>query len=130
MPVTLSGEAALVDRWRSLLSCYSQVAHDLDRELHAEHGLTMSDFEALDRLVAFDGCQARVQDLVGDMHLSQSALSRTVARLEKGGLVQRAMCETDRRGVFVTATETGRALHAEARRTYLAVLDRHLSEAR
>jgi DNA-binding MarR family transcriptional regulator len=61
------------------------------------------------------------------MHLSQSALSRTVGRLEKCGLVTRNMCDTDRRGVFVIATDTGRTLHAEARRTYLRVLAQHLN---
>ncbi len=61
------------------------------------------------------------------MYLSQSALSRAVARLEKTGLVERALCEADRRGVFVTVTEAGRRRHAEARKTQLQVLARHLA---
>lgn len=121
-----SDAATLTDQWRSLLACYSRVAHDLDRELQAEHGMTMSEYEALDRLLALDACKARVQELGGDMHLSQSALSRTVGRLEKSGLVSRAVCDTDRRGVFVTPTPEGRRVHGEARATYLAVLSRHL----
>jgi DNA-binding MarR family transcriptional regulator len=60
------------------------------------------------------------------MHLSQSALSRTVARMEKDGLVCRTLCEDDRRGVFVTMTEEGLRRHAEARATGLAVLAQHL----
>ena len=119
----------LAESWRGLLSRYSAVAHELERELHTGYGLTMSEYEALDRLVEFDGCKARVQDLVGDMYLSQSALSRTIARLEKRGLVTRAICETDRRGIFVAATEEGRALQAAARPTYLNVLARHLTAA-
>lgn len=117
----------LTESWRDLLSRYSAVAHELERELHAGFGLTMSEYEALDRLVEFNDCKARVQDLVGDMYLSQSALSRTIARLEKRGLVTRAICETDRRGIFVSATDDGRALRAAARPTYLDVLARHLS---
>ncbi|MYS85036.1 MarR family winged helix-turn-helix transcriptional regulator [Embleya scabrispora] len=120
-------EEPLIESWRNLLSQYSLVAHELDRALQAEHCLTMSDYEVLDRLIAADGCKARIHDLVGDLHLSQSASSRAVARLEKCGLVERAMCDTDRRGVFVTATDRGRALHLEARRTQLAVLQKHLA---
>ena len=119
----------LTESWRGLLARYSAVAHELERELHAGFGLTMSEYEALDRLVEFDDCKARVQDLVGDMYLSQSALSRTIARLEKRGLVTRAICETDRRGIFVSATDDGRALQAAARPTYLDVLSRHLPAA-
>ncbi|MYV99962.1 MarR family transcriptional regulator [Streptomyces sp. SID3343] len=120
-------EEPLVESWRHLLSRYSLVAHELDRALQAGHGLAMSDYEVLDRLVAADGCKSRIHDLVGDLHLSQSASSRAVARLEKCGFVERAMCDTDRRGVFVTATDAGRALHAQARRTQVAVLKEHLA---
>ncbi|MFC5911034.1 MarR family winged helix-turn-helix transcriptional regulator [Streptacidiphilus monticola] len=125
----MTADSALADRWRGLLSCCSGVAHDLERELHAGHGLTMSEYEALDRLLEFADCQARIQDLVGDMYLSQSALSRTVGRLEKRGLVERSMCATDRRGVFVSATAEGRRVRDQARTTYLDVLARHLGPA-
>lgn len=116
----------LVEEWRTLLARYSRVAHELDRALQERHGLTMSDFEVLDRLVRAKDCTSRIHDLLGDLHLSQSALSRAVARLEKCDLVGRAMCDTDRRGIFVSATDKGRALHADARATQLAVLGEHL----
>jgi DNA-binding MarR family transcriptional regulator len=60
------------------------------------------------------------------MYLSQSALSRTVARLEREGLVTRALCPDDRRGVSVHVTDAGRERYAQARRTHLAVLGEHL----
>jgi DNA-binding MarR family transcriptional regulator len=122
----MMSETVLVDRWRSLLSSYNEVACHLERELHDGHGLTMSEFETLDRLIAVDCEKRRMQDLAADMYLSQSALSRTVARLEKSGLVERALCEADRRGVFVAVTDAGVRRHAEARRTHLAILARHL----
>ncbi|MBW8487685.1 MarR family winged helix-turn-helix transcriptional regulator [Actinomadura parmotrematis] len=119
----------LVGRWRSLATCYNAIACHLDRALGEAHGLTMSEFETLDRLVSA-GCEKRrMQELAGDMYLSQSALSRTVARLEKAGLVERGMCESDRRGVFVNITAAGRTRHAEAHRTHLAVLAGHLAGA-
>ncbi|OIV36444.1 MarR family transcriptional regulator [Mangrovactinospora gilvigrisea] len=126
----------MVERWRSLLSCYSGIALALDRELHAEHGITMSDFEVLDRLAenshpsGMEGCTEagmRIQEIGEHIHLSQSALSRTVARLEKSGLVERVLCEFDRRGVFVALTKNGRACHTAAARTRLEVLREHLA---
>ena len=97
-------EAALVDQWRSLLTCYNEVACHLERALQESHRLTLSEFETLDRLTTQNCDKRRMQDLAADMYLSQSALSRAVARLEKSGLVSRALCEADRRGVFVTLT--------------------------
>jgi DNA-binding MarR family transcriptional regulator len=119
-------EPVLVDRWRSMLTSYNKVVSHLERALQDRHGLTMSEFETLDRLVGTDCEKRRMQDLAADMYLSQSALSRTVARLEKGGLVERALCEADRRGVFVELTAAGLQRHDEARETRLAVLIEHL----
>jgi DNA-binding MarR family transcriptional regulator len=118
----MTSEAVLVARWRSLLTSYNAVAGRLERELQSRHGLTASEFETLDRLVGTECEKRRMQDLAADMYLSQSALSRAVARLEKSGLVERTLCEDDRRGVFVTLTAAGLALHTEASRTRIAVL--------
>jgi DNA-binding MarR family transcriptional regulator len=122
----MGSEAVLVERWRALLTSYNKVAGQLERALQDGHGLTMSEFETLDRLISVECEKRRMQDLAADMYLSQSALSRVVARLEKSGLVERALCEADRRGIFVTVTDAGRRLHTEARETHLAVLAQHL----
>jgi DNA-binding MarR family transcriptional regulator len=122
----MEAEAALIDRWRTLLSSYNEVAIHLERALQDAHGITLSDFETLDRLTTKDCDKRRMQDLAAAMYLSQSALSRTVARLEKGGLVERTHCEDDRRGVFVALTEAGLQRHAEAGKTRLQVLAEHL----
>ncbi|HEY3683750.1 MAG TPA: MarR family transcriptional regulator [Streptosporangiaceae bacterium] len=123
----MARESVIVDRWRALAACYNEVACHLDRELHATHGLTMSEFEALDRLIGAECEQRRMQELAVDMYLSQSALSRTVARLEKQGLVERGLCESDRRGVVVQVTAAGFERHAQARATHLAILEEHLA---
>src|SRR4051794_33260236 len=118
----MTSEPALVHRWRTLLTSYNQVAGHLERALQERHGLTMGEFETLDRLITVPCDKRRMQELAAEMYLSQSALSRTVARLEKGGLVGRSLCEDDRRGVFVTVTEEGLRRHAEARDTHRAIL--------
>lgn len=122
----MSSEPALVQRWRTLLTSYNEVAGQLERALQDSHGLTMGEFETLDRLISVTCEKRRMQELAADMYLSQSALSRTVARLEKGGLVSRSLCEDDRRGVFVDVTEEGLQRHAEARATHRAILAEHL----
>ncbi|MEU5751351.1 MarR family transcriptional regulator [Streptomyces sp. NPDC047829] len=129
MAVTTAG-ARLEERWREILSVHARTMCEIDRALHP-HGLGASDFEVLDILATEgpeQGAQCRVQNLVGRVHLSQSALSRLIARLEKDGLVERSMCAEDRRGVYVTLTRSGRALHAEALPLQRAVLARMLGD--
>ncbi|MGI5484125.1 MarR family transcriptional regulator [Streptomyces lavendofoliae] len=130
MAVT-KAERALVEQWRDVLSVHARTMCELDRELH-RFGLGASDFEVLDVLAegaAEDGgCAYRVQELASRVHLSQSALSRLVARLEKEGLVSRGMCSEDRRGVRVALTDAGRARHAEAQPHQRAVLGRMLAD--
>jgi DNA-binding MarR family transcriptional regulator len=115
-------EQELVQEWRGLAERYAVVSCALERALHDDHGLGVSEFEVLERLVEQDESACRVQGLAGLVHLSQSALSRVVARLERDGLVERALCMEDRRGVFVKLTDAGRERHAEAVTTQRAVL--------
>ena len=64
----------------------------------------------------------RMNDLASDIYLSQSALSRAVARMERDGLVKRSMCADDRRGVFVCLTAKGSQVYDRAAPTHRAVL--------
>ncbi|MFI0808799.1 MarR family winged helix-turn-helix transcriptional regulator [Streptomyces echinatus] len=126
-------EQGLVEQWRGILALHARTQCELDRALHG-HGLCASDFEVLDLLsestAADDGCGYRVQEISDRVHLSQSALSRLIGRLEKDGLVDRAMCPEDRRGVRVALTPKGRALHGEVRPVQRAVLARMLADLR
>jgi DNA-binding MarR family transcriptional regulator len=124
--VVQTSEVTLVQRWHELLRQHATVSCALERALEQQHDIGISEFEALDHLVGAECAKRRMSELAGDMHLSQSALSRTVARLEDAGLVTRAMCSDDRRGIFVTLTDRGRTLHRKARRTRHAVLSEHL----
>ena len=119
-------EQALVDQWREMLALHARTQCELDRALH-QHGLCGSDFEVLD-VLSGESCAFRVQEISERVHLSQSALSRLIARLEKDGLVERGMCAEDRRGVRVTLTDKGRTLYGEVLPLQRAVLTRMLSD--
>jgi DNA-binding MarR family transcriptional regulator len=123
----------LEDQWRNILSVHARTMCAIDRELHP-HGLGASDFEVLDILASSTPAgsgsdeQCRVQEIADRVHLSQSALSRLIGRLEKEGLVERSVCQEDRRGVWVALTEKGRDLHTEVRPLQRAVLARMLTD--
>ncbi|ELS50718.1 putative MarR-family transcriptional regulator [Streptomyces viridochromogenes Tue57] len=125
-----TADTGLEERWRDILAVHARTMCEIDRVLHP-HGLGASDFEVLDILASAlprEGEQCRVQNLVGRVHLSQSALSRLIGRLEKEGLVERSVCAEDRRGVYVALTGKGRDLHAAVQPLQRAVLARTLGD--
>ncbi|MEU1199359.1 MarR family transcriptional regulator [Streptomyces sp. NPDC005813] len=127
---TETSDARLEDQWRDILAVHARTMCEIDRALHP-HGLGASDFEVLDILasrVAEPGELCRVQNIAGQVHLSQSALSRLIGRLEKEGLVERTVCQEDRRGVWVALTRQGRDLHSEVLPLQRAVLARMLHD--
>lgn len=115
-------ENVLIAEWRDVSQRCAEIMCNLDHTLQERHHLGMSEFEVLDRVVEAPGCALRMVELADHIHLTQSALSRTVARLERDGLVERLTCADDRRAVSVVATAAGRQRHAEAKPTHRGII--------
>jgi DNA-binding MarR family transcriptional regulator len=119
-------DSELVAAWRGVSQCHARVNGALEKALQKDHAIGLSEFEVLEHLATTpdrpdaEGC--RMQELADAVCLSQSALSRLIGRLEADGLVHRAMCANDRRGIFAHLTDEGRARWEAARPTHRAVL--------
>ena len=121
-------ERELVAEWRALLERHARASSALERRLQIEHGIGVSEYEVMERLAGTDKNSRRMQELAEAVHLSQSALSRVVARLEADGLVRRGMCPEDRRGITACLTDDGRERYDAARPTHRAVLAETLTQ--
>ena len=104
--------------WVGLLHAYASLVKQLDTELIAAHGLSLSAYEVLWRVAATDNGRLRMTDLAELVLLSPSGLSRLVDRLESDGMIDRVACPTDGRAINATITELGRARLAEAQGTH------------
>lgn len=85
------GADALVEQWRGLMARHAAVSSALGQELGERHGIGVHEFEVLEHLSDAEQSKRRIQELSDAVSLSQSALSRLVARLEREGLVERCM---------------------------------------
>jgi len=112
----------LADAWSETLRRHARISCALERELQAAHGLGVSEFEVLEWLAMHGKDDCRMQELSEGVHLSQSALSRLVGRLEADGLVHRKLCQADRRGIYACITDEGRKRYEAARPTQRSVL--------
>jgi DNA-binding MarR family transcriptional regulator len=112
----------LVAVWRQLMSSHARVSDALEHELRQRHDLSLSEFEVLQRLAETDDGKRRMHELADEIHLSQSALSRLVGRLEGKELATRAICDHDRRGIWAYITPAGRIAQRKAEMTHREVL--------
>jgi DNA-binding MarR family transcriptional regulator len=95
--------------WRGWIKLNADLSATLQRELQADAGLSMPDYEVLVHLTDSSEGQVRVTDLAGLLRWERSRLSHHVTRMERRGLVERSECVDDGRGAFVAITKTGRA---------------------
>jgi DNA-binding MarR family transcriptional regulator len=119
-PIRIDDQLAV--EWHDLMGRYHRLSCALDRALQSEHGISGSDFEVLQQLDAASDGTLHMHELAAGVHLTQSALSRLVSKLEAEGLVTRCMCTEDRRSVVAAITAEGRSRYVSARPTQRAIL--------
>jgi DNA-binding MarR family transcriptional regulator len=111
--------------WRTFLYAYAMVVPTLDRELVDALGLSLNQFEILNRLRRAGEQGRRMSDLASRVVLSPSGVTRAVDQLERRGLVQRSVFEGDKRGYLATLTADGRALLHRATGVHVQGLRQH-----
>ena len=89
----------------------------------AEHALAPVEFEVLLRLARSPQGQLRMTDLSTQTGLTTSGITRVIDRLDRGGLVCRQACATDRRSSYAVITASGRRRLATVLPGHLALID-------
>ena len=119
MPASTPLSSHELDAWRGMLEVHASVTQQLDAQMHAEHGLSVSAYEVLMFLADAPEHRMRMSDIADRVLLSRSGCTRLVDRLVVLGFVSRCAASTDGRGLFAQLTEAGREKVAAARVTHL-----------
>jgi DNA-binding MarR family transcriptional regulator len=93
--------------WRAFVSTTHLLERRIEEQLKSAAGLTHPQYEVLVWLAEAPGRQMRMSELARVVVASKSALTYQITQLEKAGLVQRATCPSDERGVLAVITEAG-----------------------
>jgi DNA-binding MarR family transcriptional regulator len=93
--------------WSTFLRAHARVVRELERELQADQDLALTDYDVLVQLAAADERRLRMSELADRLLLSRSGVTRLVDRLVSDGLVERVVCESDRRGQWAALTDAG-----------------------
>jgi DNA-binding MarR family transcriptional regulator len=125
-PATSPAPAKLA-AWRGFLEAHARVTEVLARELKDEEGLPLAWYDVLVQLQEAPDRRLRMQELAAAVLLSKSGLTRLVDRMEREGLVRRAACPDDRRGVLCELTDVGLDTLRRTSRTHLRGVDEHFA---
>ncbi|MCK9928093.1 MarR family transcriptional regulator [Frankia sp. Mgl5] len=112
--------------WRRYLLMTSQLTVWMNRQLAAEAGISLADYDVLVRLTDTPEGRLRVTKLARELSWEQSRLSHHVARMQRRGLVAREECADDGRGALVVLTERGRAMIEQAAPAHVAFVREHV----
>jgi DNA-binding MarR family transcriptional regulator len=94
------------------------VTQQLDSQMQAEHGLSLSAYEVLMFLDDAPEHRLRMSEIADRVLLSRSGCTRLVDRLAAEGYVARCADDTDGRGLYAKLTEAGVAKIHAARATH------------
>jgi DNA-binding MarR family transcriptional regulator len=87
---------------------YTGLTNRLSTQLE-QHRLSLVEFEVLMRLARSPGQRLRMTDLAAQTSLSTSGVTRVVDRMDRGGMVRREACPSDRRSSYAVITAQGLA---------------------
>ncbi|MFL6139102.1 MAG: MarR family winged helix-turn-helix transcriptional regulator [Frankiaceae bacterium] len=95
--------------WRAYLRSEAMLRAHMNRQLQADSGLSLTDYDVLAHLSETPGGRVRYFELGEALQWEQSRVSHQLARMARRGLVARECCTGDARGAFVVLTAEGRA---------------------
>ncbi|RNB78094.1 MarR family transcriptional regulator [Brevibacillus nitrificans] len=94
--------------WMALDQLYVTLNQQLEKFLKSNYDLTVSEFMVITVLNEDTSEGLTIDQLSKMVHLSHSAVSRLVSRLETCQTVERRLNETDRRSSLVRLSDQGR----------------------
>ena len=106
--VTTSKTSTAIDAFVRLVRANAAVTRQLSAQLSADHGLNLSEYEALLSLARAPDSRLRRVDLANGLLLTAGGVTRLLDGLERHGLVAREQCASDRRVSYAVLTKAGR----------------------
>ncbi|MFN8032529.1 MAG: helix-turn-helix domain-containing protein [Mycobacterium sp.] len=106
--------------WRNYLSMVTRLQTAMNRQLQADCGLSLADYDVLVSLSELG--ELRVYELADELGWEQSRLSHHLGRMRGRGLVDRHGSEHDRRGATVEITAAGTAALTAAAPGHVALV--------
>lgn len=114
--------------WRGFLEAHRRVTDVLETELREREDLPLAWYDVLVQLSESPTRSLRMQELADAVLLSKSGLTRLIDRMQDAGLVERAPCTDDGRGIMAVLTDAGLARLRVASATHVTGVREHFAD--
>jgi DNA-binding MarR family transcriptional regulator len=100
--------------WLAYIRVQQRLAYEMNRQLLADSGMSLPDYDVLTALSAADAGRMQITVLAAQIGWERSRVSHHVRRMSARGLVTCGLSAADRRVTEVTLTSQGRLALEEA----------------
>ncbi|SNQ49508.1 MarR family transcriptional regulator [Frankia canadensis] len=108
--------------WYAYMKVHLRLRYEMNRQLRAEHGLSLADFDVLVALISDEHATLSVSDLAIRIGWERSRVSHHIRRMADRGLVENTVSETDKRVTVVSLTSAGRGTLAAASSSHVELV--------
>jgi DNA-binding MarR family transcriptional regulator len=110
------------DAWVHLLRGHAGMRRLLSAQLHADHELTINEYETLLLLSRAEENQMRHGDLAESLQLTPSGVTRLLDGMRDRGFVEKATCSRDARVTYAVLAGAGWSKLEEASSSHVAAV--------
>ena len=110
-----------------LLDTNARLSRSFALRLEENCAMPLAWFEVLLQLRRAPDGRLRMNQVAEAIVHSTGGTTRLIDRLERGGLVARELCPSDRRAIYVAITPQGNVMLDEALRVHMDYLEEHVS---
>jgi DNA-binding MarR family transcriptional regulator len=100
-------ESAYVSAWQAVRNSHLAMLERLELELANADLPPLAWYDVLAQLNS-SAAPVRPKEMLCQVDVTKSGLTRLLDRIEKAGLIERSYCPSDRRGTFLSITKQGR----------------------
>lgn len=113
--------------WTDLCDVVDSTRIGVNRDLQRSVGLTLAENLVLCQVAMAQVPRLRMADIAGSLTIGKSAVTKTVDRLERRGLIIRERDPADRRVVYAALTREGARMFTVAQPEFIKAVKRHFA---
>lgn len=117
-----------IENWALMLKTYNRVLRDIKQDLKSEGLPSLEVYDVLWTLARADQKRLRLQELGEKVDLEKFNVTRLVDKMVKEKLLQKTICDDDKRGTFAVLTEKGEKFRTLMWSTYRKSILQHFGE--
>src|ERR1700682_628004 len=114
--------------WEGISRAHCSIVADIEKDMMPQAGIALGWYDVLAQLSQAPDRRLRFQDLARVVGITDSGASRRLNQMIKAGLIERFLCDSDRRGVYALMTAQGKETYTKAHTVFVRSIERNLKQ--